>query len=91
MYDQTVRPEALLHKMTVGEAMIDRHGEPRRARVSWVEPEIEHGWDYAKTLPRFWRKEPVPLGLWQRINQRIYRDLEEEMGKRSTQGSPQCH
>ena len=83
MYDQRVRPEALLHKLAVDEAMSNWRGEAR-ARLSWVEPEIEHGWDYAKTLPRFRRKEPTPLGLWQRINQWIYRDLEEEMGKRST-------
>ncbi|MFZ5862385.1 MAG: type IV secretory system conjugative DNA transfer family protein [Nitrospirota bacterium] len=89
MYDQRVRPEALLHELAVGEAMINWRGEPRRARVSWVEPEIEHGWDYAKVLPRFRRKEAQPLGLWQRINQRIYRDLQEEMGKGSV-GSPRA-
>ena len=83
IYDQKVRPEALLHEMGIGEAFINWQGEPVKVKLSWVEPEIPHGWDYARVLPSFRRKEPKPLGLWDRINQRIYRDLEEEMGKKT--------
>ncbi|MFQ5779160.1 MAG: type IV secretory system conjugative DNA transfer family protein [Nitrospiria bacterium] len=82
LYDQKVRPEVLLHGLGVGEAFINWEGEPVKVRLSWVEPEIPQGWNYAKVLPRFRRKEPTPLGLWERINRRIYRDLQEEMGRR---------
>jgi len=83
MYDQKVRPEALLHQLDIGEAFINWEGEPLKVKLSWVEPEIPQGWDYSRVLPRFRRKEPTPIGLWDRINQRIYRDLEEEMGKKT--------
>jgi len=82
MYDQKVRPEAFLHQSGVGEAFINWQGEPVKVKLSWVEPEIPKGWDYAKVLPRFRRKEPTPLGLWDRINRRIYHELQEEMGKK---------
>jgi hypothetical protein len=82
MYDQKVRPEAMLHELKVGESYINWQGEPVKAKLSWVEPEIPKGWDYAKVLPRFRRKEPTPLGLWDRINRRIYHELQEEMGKK---------
>jgi type IV secretory pathway TraG/TraD family ATPase VirD4 len=82
LYDQKVRPEVLLHQLGVGEAFINWQSEPCKVKLSWVEPEIPKGWDYARFLPRFRRKEPTPLGLWERINRRIYRDLQEEMGKK---------
>ncbi len=82
LYDQKVRPEVLLHQLGVGEAFINWQSEPCKVKLSWVEPEIPKGWDYARVLPRFRRKEPTPLGLWERINRRIYRDLQEEMGKK---------
>jgi len=66
----------------VGDAFINWKGEPHEVKLSWVEPEIPQGWDYARVLPRFRRKEPTPLGLWERINRRIYRDLQQEMGVR---------
>lgn len=86
MYDQKVRPEILLHQLEVGEAFINWQGEPVKVKLSWVEPEIPPGWDYARVLPRFRRKEPMPLGLWERINQRIYQDLREEMGREKGTG-----
>jgi type IV secretory pathway TraG/TraD family ATPase VirD4 len=81
MYDQKVRPETLLHQLEVGEAFINWRGEPVKVRLSWVEPEIPPGWDYARVLPRFRRKEPTPLGLWERINRKIYQDLRNEMNR----------
>lgn len=86
IYDQKVRPEVLLHQLNVGEAFINWEGEPVKVKLSWVEPEIPQDWDYSRALPRFRRKEPTPLGLWERINQRIYRDLQEEMGKKKETG-----
>ena len=82
LYDQKVRPEAFLHQLNTGEAYINWQGEPCQVRLSWVEPEIPQGWDYTRTLPRFRRKEPTPLGLWERINRRIYKELQEEMGRK---------
>ncbi len=81
MYDQKVRPEILLHQLDVGEAFINWQGEPVEVKLSWVEPEMPPGWDYAKVLPRFRRKEPTPLGLWERINRKIYQDLRNEMNR----------
>lgn len=81
MYDQKVRPEILLHQLDVGEAFINWLGEPLKVKLSWVEPEIPPGWDYARVLPRFRRKEPTPLGLWERINRKIYQDLRNEMSR----------
>lgn len=86
MYDQKVRPEILLHQLKVGEAFINWRGEPIKVKLSWAEPEIPPGWDYARVLPRFRRKEPTPLGLWERINRRIYQDLQEEMRKKNGTG-----
>ncbi len=80
MYDQKVRPEALLHQLGIGEAFINWESEPVKVKLSWVEPEIPKGWDYTKVLPRFRRKEPTPIGLWNQINRRIYHELQDEMG-----------
>lgn len=81
MYDQKVRPEILLHQLEVGEAFINWQREPVKVKLSWVEPEISHGWEYTRVLPRFRRKEPTPLGLWERINRKIYQDLRNEMNR----------
>jgi hypothetical protein len=83
MYDQKVRPEVLLHHLGVGEAVINWEREPLRVNLSWADPQIPVGWDYNALVPRFHRKEPIPLGLAERVNQRIFRQLENEMGNSS--------